>query len=47
MSKKKKLNSKNPKYWDKSLVTGPKIKEKRLIREVKGAKIYFVFHENE
>ena len=32
MPKKKKLNSKNPKYWDKSLVTGPKIREKKLIK---------------
>ena len=30
MSKKRKLNSKNPKYWDKSQVTGPEIKEKRF-----------------
>ena len=29
--KKRKLNSKNPKYWDKSLVTGPVIKERKLI----------------
>ena len=35
MPKKKKLNSKNPKYWDKSLVTGPKIKEKKLINSQK------------
>ena len=47
MSKKKKLNSKNPKYWDKSLVTGPKIKEKKLIKTVKGSKIYAVFYEND
>ncbi len=47
MPKKKKLNSMNPKYWDKSLVTGPKIKEKRLITTVKGCKVYAVFYENE
>ena len=47
MPKKKKLNSKNPKYWDKSLVTRPKIKEKKLIKTVKGAKIYAVFYEND
>ena len=29
--KKKKLNSKNPKYWDKSQLT-----EKKVIKEVKG-----------
>ena len=44
--KKRKLNSKNPKYWDKSQVTGPEIKERRFIKEVKGCKIYAVFHEN-
>ena len=43
--KKRKLNSKNPKYRDKSVATGPVIKEKRLIKEVKGAKMYFVFYE--
>ena len=45
--KKKKLNSKNPKYMDKSQLNEPKIKEKRLINTVKGAKIYAVFYENE
>ena len=39
--KKKKLDSKNPKYMDKSQVTEVKTK-KKLIREVKGAKIYAV-----
>ena len=39
--KKRKLNSKNPKYMDKSLVTEVKT-EKKLIREVKGSKIYAV-----
>ncbi len=29
--KKKKLNSKNPKYWDKSQLT-----EKKVVKEVKG-----------
>lgn len=38
---KRKLNSKNPKYMDKSLVTEVKT-EKKLIREVKGCKIYAV-----
>ena len=28
MPKKRKLNSKNPKYWDKSLLKQPKIKKK-------------------
>ena len=43
--KKKKLNSKNPKYMDKSLVTEVKIKEKKLINNVKGVKIYAVTYE--
>ena len=45
--KKKKLNSKNPKYSDKSLVNGPKIKEKKLIKTVKECKIYATFFEND
>ena len=44
--KKRKLNSKNPKYMDKSLVTEVKIKEKKLINNVKGVKIYAVKYEN-
>jgi hypothetical protein len=39
--KKKKLNSKNPKYMDKSRINEVKT-EKKLIREVKGCKIYTV-----
>ena len=31
MAKKRKLNSKNPKYWAKDKVDGPTIKEKRLM----------------
>ncbi len=31
MAKKRKLNSKNPKYWDKS-----KLKEKKIIKKVYG-----------
>jgi len=31
MAKKRKLNSKNPKYLTKDKVDGPKIKEKRLM----------------
>ena len=46
MPKKKKLNSKNPKYWDKSQLKEPKIKEKRLIRDIGIAKIYAIFLEN-
>ena len=44
--KKKKLNSKNPKYMDKSLVTEVKIKEKKLINTANGCKIYAVKYEN-
>ena len=43
--KKKKLNSKNPKYMDKSLVNEVKIKEKKLINSVKGVKIYAVTYD--
>ena len=44
--KKKKLNSKNPQYMDKSLVTEVKVKERKLINDVKGVKIYTVKYEN-
>jgi len=43
--KKKKLNSKNPKYMDKSLVTEIKVKERKLINDVNGVKIYAVTYE--
>ena len=44
MSKKRKLNSKNPKYWDKSL-----LKETKGIRKLEcithnGVKVYSVWH---
>ncbi len=45
MSKKRKLNSKNPKYMDKSHVTEVKIKEKKLVNDVKGVKIYAITYE--
>ena len=45
MSKKRKLNSKNPKYWDKSLLTEKPIKKKKLMCEVKGCKVYAVWYE--
>ena len=35
MAKKKKLNSKNPKYWDKSQLKEQKVKEKRLNQDEK------------
>ena len=43
--KKKKLNSKNPKYWDKSQLTEPQIKEKKLMKETNKFKMYFVYYE--
>jgi|TARA_R100000458_G_scaffold1979_1_gene1666 hypothetical protein len=43
--KKRKLNSKNPKYMDKSQLTGPKIKEKKLVKENNKFKMYFVYYE--
>jgi len=43
--KKKKLNSKNPKYMDKSQVTEVK-STKKLINTTKGCKIYTVKYEN-
>ena len=43
--KKRKLNSKNPKYCDKSQVTGPEIKEKKLMKEGNGFKMYFVHYK--
>jgi hypothetical protein len=45
--KKRKLNSKNPKYLDKSVVKEPKIKKKLLYCEVKGVKVYGVWYEGE
>lgn len=42
MPKKRKLNSKNPKYMDKVI----EVKQNKvLIREVKGIKIYAIFNE--
>ena len=45
MPKKKKLNSKNPKYWDKSQLKEQKIKERKLITDIKGVKVYGVWYE--
>ena len=42
MSKRRKLNSKNPKYMDKSKLTGPEIKERKLMKETSKFKMYFV-----
>ena len=43
--KKRKLNSKNPKYMDKNLVKESKIKKKILMGEPKGIKVYAVWYE--
>tara|TARA_R100001443_G_scaffold34785_1_gene48521 strand:+ start:547 stop:684 length:138 start_codon:yes stop_codon:yes gene_type:complete len=43
--KKRKLNSKNPKYMDKSLVTEKKVIRKKLINNVEGVKINAVWYE--
>ena len=45
MAKKKKLNSKNPKYWDKSQINEKEILKKVLMKEVKGAKVYGVWYK--
>ena len=45
MSKKRKLNSKNPKYWDKSQLTEKKIKEQKLMcTTAQGVKVYGVWY---
>lgn len=45
MAKKRKLNSLNPKYWPKDKRDGPKIKNKILMCETKGVKVYGVWYE--
>ena len=45
MVKKRKLNSKNPKYWDKSLLVEEEIKKKVLIKDVDGVKISAVWYK--
>ena len=47
MSKKRKLNSKNPKYMDKSLVTEKKVIRRKLINNVDGVKIDAVWYEKQ
>ena len=44
--KKRKLNCKNPKYMDKSLVTEKKVIRRELINNVNGVKINAVWFEN-
>ena len=44
--KKKKLNSKNPKYWDKSLLNEKPIKEKKLACTThNGVKVFTIWYE--
>ena len=45
--KKRKLNSKNPKYMDKRVLNEPKIKKKILMCTTHhGCKVYGVWYEN-
>ena len=46
MSKKRKLNSKNPKYMDKSQLNEKKILKKELIKDIKGVKIHAVWYDH-
>ncbi len=43
MPKKRKLNSKNPKYWPVDEKATPSIKEKRLLKSKAKHKAYAVF----
>jgi len=43
--KKRKLNSKNPKYWDKSLLNEKPIAKKVLYKNTKGIKVYGVWYK--
>ena len=42
--KKRKLNSKNPKYMDKSQLTEKEVLKKVLVKKVKGVKVYDVWY---
>ena len=44
--KKRKLNSTNPKYMDKSLVTEKKVIKRNLINNINGVKINAIWYEN-
>ena len=44
--KKRKLNSTNPKYMDKSLVTEKKVIKRKLINNINGLKINAIWYEN-
>jgi hypothetical protein len=45
MPKKKKLNSKNPKYMDKSLLNEKEVKKKILYTIAKGCKVYGIWYK--
>ena len=45
MPKKRKLNSKNPKYWNNEQLDEQPILKKILFKEVKGCKIYGVWYK--
>ena len=45
MSKKRKLNSNNPKYWDKSQLNEKPIAKKVLYKNTKGIKVYGVWYK--
>ena len=45
MSKKRKLNSKNPKYMDKSIVTEKKVNRREQIANVRGTKVDAVWYD--
>lgn len=45
MAKKRKLNSKNPKYWSKSEINEKVEKKRVLYKEIKGVKVYGVWYE--
>ena len=47
MAKKRKLNSKNPKYWSENDTNKLKIKKKVLFGEAKGCKFYGVWYEED
>ena len=44
--KKRKLNSKNPKYWKKESIENKPIIERKLINNKNGTKIYAVFEKD-
>ena len=46
MSNKRKLNSTNPKYMDKSLVTTKEVIKRKLINNVNGVKIEAVWYKH-